>query len=174
MRAAASRGLFGASLGGLSYLFYKHTELQGIVEAEEDKLVLKAHSLIQDDQKGLEVAEAALVQFREQHYKRGEAIALDQIASVLYSMRRPMEALEHAIEALDLIKSLEDLPWEAIMLHSVAALHCTVKHFPESLQAAQEAIWILEDIGDRSGQAYVRLNTVLLRPYLGHGIELTE
>ena len=28
MRAAASRGLFGASLGGLSYLFYKHTELQ--------------------------------------------------------------------------------------------------------------------------------------------------
>lgn len=72
-----------------------------------------------------------------------------------------MEALEHAIEALDLIKSLEDLPWEAIMLHSVAALHCTVKHFPESLQAAQEAIWILEDIGDRSGQAYVRLNTVL-------------
>lgn len=125
------------------------------------RILVKAHSIIQDDQKGLEVAEAALTQFREQHYKRGEAIALDQIASVLYGMRRPMEALEAATEALDLIKTLEDLPWEAIMLHSVAALQCSVKHFPESLQAAQEAIWILEDIGDRSGQAYVRLNTVL-------------
>ena len=66
------------------------------------------------------MAEAALTQFREQHFKRGEAIALDQVASVLYSMRRPMEALDAALEALELIKGLEDLPWEAIMLHSVA------------------------------------------------------
>ncbi|CAJ1433589.1 unnamed protein product [Effrenium voratum] len=127
---------------------------------------MASSGLIEDDQKGLEVAEAALNEctpqlFRDQHYKRGEAIALDQIGSVLYGMRRPQEALEAATEALDLIKSLEDLPWEAIMLHSVAALHCTLKHYPEALQAAQEAIWILEDIGDRSGQAYVRLNTIL-------------
>ena len=117
---------------------------------------MASSGLIEDDQKGLEVAEAALnectpqlslffflgggsaqkrTRFRDQHYKRGEAIALDQIGSVLYGMRRPQEALmprmprmartarmgdglwcfppealEAATEALDLIKSLEELP----------------------------------------------------------------
>ncbi|CAE7247803.1 unnamed protein product [Symbiodinium natans] len=68
-------------------------------------------------------------------------------------MRRPGEALDNALQALEIIKDLEDLPWEAVMLHSVAALRCATKQYPEALQAAQEAIWILEDIGDRSGQA---------------------
>lgn len=39
MRAAASRGLFGASLGGLSYLVYKQAELQELIQAEENRFL---------------------------------------------------------------------------------------------------------------------------------------
>ena len=39
MRAAASRGLFGASLGSLSYLFYKQAELQELIAAEGDRFL---------------------------------------------------------------------------------------------------------------------------------------
>ena len=58
MRAAASRGLFGASLGGLSYLVYKQAELQELIQAEENRflrsLQLDAKAVSKQGQKAFE------------------------------------------------------------------------------------------------------------------------
>lgn len=39
MRAVASRGLFGATVGSLSYLFYKQAELQELIRDEGDRFL---------------------------------------------------------------------------------------------------------------------------------------
>jgi CHAT domain-containing protein/uncharacterized protein HemY len=113
----------------------------------------------EDKRKSIEKYHEALDLYRRAGAREGEAVTLNNIGGVYYTLGETQKALEKYNEALPISRAAGDRSGEADTLHNIGLVYYALGETQKALEKYNEALPILRAAGDRRGEA-VTLNKI--------------
>jgi CHAT domain-containing protein/tetratricopeptide (TPR) repeat protein len=118
-------------------------------EAEALKMQRTAQSL----RGAIKKYEEALRLYRSIGDKRGEAVTLNNLSTVYYTLGETGQAFKSFNDVLTLFRAAGDKTGEASTLSNIGAVHYAIGERQEALKYFNEALPLLRAVGDKAGEA---------------------
>ncbi len=128
----------------------KHRVAAESVFREAEKL---RRGTLEEKRKGIERYHEALGLSRKAGDRSREAVTLNNIGEIYWSLGDMQKALEKFNEALPLRREVGDRRGEAVTLHNIGAVHRSLGEMQKALEKFNEALPLRRGVGDRGGEA---------------------
>src|SRR6266508_203085 len=128
----------------------KHRVAAESVFREAEKL---RRGTLEEKRKGIERYHEALGLSRKAGDRSREAVTLNNIGEIYWSLGDMQKALEKFNEALPLRREVGDRRGEAVTLHNIGAVHRSLGEMQKALEKFNEALLLRRGVGDRGGEA---------------------
>ncbi|HKQ92607.1 MAG TPA: tetratricopeptide repeat protein, partial [Blastocatellia bacterium] len=122
---------------------------------------------LEDRRKSVEKYHEALDLYRKAGDRGGEAVTLNNIGLVYWSLGEMQKALEKFNESLPISRALGDRSEEATTLNNIGEVYRSLGEVQKALEKLNESLPIYRTVGDRSGEATTLNNIGLVYQSLG-------
>lgn len=125
------------------------------------RLITRAHQGLDQPESGVEHLEEAIADFCSRGSKSSEASALELLAQLRFEEQKAEEALAAGERGLALAVELKDRQRESGFLHLMSRAQLSRKAYAEAMKMAEQAIVLMQENDDITGEAAVRLDTLV-------------
>jgi len=108
---------------------------------------------LEDRRKSLEKHHEALELYRRAGDRKGEAVTINNIGEVYFSLGEMRKALEKHNEALPISQAVGDRQVEALILNNIGSAYDTLGETQKALEKYNEALPLWQAVGSRYGES---------------------